>query len=826
MYTLSGGSFVVRGSSTIQGDIIRGTLEQHTNGKFVMSIYAGALTIGTNNSPSGMITISGTLSDLNYVSNSLEFNFSSASVFMTANISEYQKYSVQMELFDFASCILSDLATPTYEFSLNSGNFIFAEEFASFRKNLELGCGIYLRLHDGYVITPLVIEFELDFKRLDSLSMIFSNRFKRRDNVNTLKDMLESSYSASRSFDANKYIYNQAVNQSSQVSQFMNSSLDAAKNTILSGKGTVVQDGTGLTISGDSKYQIRMVDRMIAMTDDGWQSAKLAIGLFASPETGEYWGVNADVIGGKLIVGNNLVIENKNDNGIIQFKVDSSGAWLNNSTFVLQKDNSGKLIIDPAYGILAGNKGLFTTEGTTIMPSFVDKDGNIVLDSDGMPTGTNFYLDIRDGSAYFRGVVNAISGEIGGWTLEEDYFHSGNGTTYVAMNASGRTNSAYAIWAGASSPDNAPFWVKKNGDIYCRNGTFKGVVYGAQYKDSAGNIMMNSSEQFKSKYLSLYGLTITNGTDTTFSVTSNGDVTVKGNIKMGAGSSIDWGSVSEYNVSHSKAYSQASTAIDLAGRAYNFADAAYDYADTAYELAYDNMITDKKVFDILTNGGTKFGIFSDSTTNRLYINANYIHSGTIDADIISLASSYGGFCCATGHDGSRKTYGAKMYGSNGMKSAPYFIVTNTGCRMTADDKLGVMDLYITENGICASEEITVISDKRLKHDIEYNMKAYEDFFMALRPTAFKYNSGKSERYHIGFIAQDVARAIEDGNLQTTDFAGFVIEEMSEPFCDITGDIYKLRYGEFIALNTHMIQKLYKRIEFLESKLQEFERVLL
>ncbi len=85
---------------------------------------------------------------------------------------------------------------------------------------------------------------------------------------------------------------------------------------------------------------------MIAMTDDNWATAKLAIGLFASDEVGTYFGVNAEVIGGKLIVGNNLVIENETDDGVMQFKVDSSGAWLNNSTFVLQKDNGGKILID------------------------------------------------------------------------------------------------------------------------------------------------------------------------------------------------------------------------------------------------------------------------------------------------------------------------------------------------------------------------------------------------------------------------------------------------------------------------------------------------
>ena len=45
---------------------------------------------------------------------------------------------------------------------------------------------------------PILIEFELDFEDKDKFSLVFSNRFKRHDNVNTLKDMIEQSYSSSR----------------------------------------------------------------------------------------------------------------------------------------------------------------------------------------------------------------------------------------------------------------------------------------------------------------------------------------------------------------------------------------------------------------------------------------------------------------------------------------------------------------------------------------------------------------------------------------------------------------------------------------------------
>lgn len=824
MYTITGGTFALTGSHAVNGDIIRGTLEENNSGEYVLSIYGGSITSGSATATSGMITVSGIMSGLSsdihavvvdgvttYEGTKLQFTSQSGSLFLTANASDYQKYSVQMELYDYAVEVLSDLATPTYEFSVNSGNFIFANEFAPFRNRLELGKGVYLNIGDRTVITPYIIEFELDFEDREDFSIVFSNRFKRHDNCNTLKDMIEQGYSSGRSFDASKYIYNQTVNHASAVSEFMNSSLDAAKNTILAASNqSVVINGAGIHVGGDSNYQLRIVDSMIAMTDDNWAHAKLAIGLFSSEDVGTYFGVNAEVIGGKLIVGNNLVIENETDTGVMQFKVDSSGAWLNNSTFVLQKDNGGKLIIDPAYGILAGTGSLFTTSGTTVIPSFVDDDGDLILDDDGIPENANFFIDLRDGNAYFRGRVTATSGKIGGFTIEDTYLHGGSGSSYVALHGSGSgTNSAYAIWAGSSNPASAPFYVMKNGNLYARNGTFSGTVSGASFRDSSGNSMMNNSYEFTADYLNLNGINVGNGN---FVVDSSGNVSIRGSITMAAGSSINWALVNETNASQSTAYSRANSAYNLADSAYDRADDAYYYADDAYDLAWDNRLTDLNVFNVLTSGGTRFGIFSDSTSNRLYINANYIKTGTIDAELVTLGTDDGGFCCARGSDGVSTTYGAKMYGSSGPYADYYVFVSNKGAMLSG----GSGYLYAINGGLHASDEITVDSDIRLKSDIRTDIDKYEQFFFGLKPSTFCLKSHNDNMRHIGFIAQDVVALRDSCGLSEEELALLELCEKGMP--DGSSEMYYgIRYGELIPLCVHMIQKLYGIVAELKKE---------
>ena len=858
MYMLAGGNFSISGSTVLTGDVIRGTLEKRNDGEFVFSIYAGTMKAGDSSAPSGLVTATGTLTgfstDVHAVTENeittnegsqFQFTATEASVYMTANVSDYQKYSVQLELFDFAVDVLSDVATPTYEFNVDSGNFIFSQEFAPFRENLELGCGLYLKLYNGEVITPILIEFELDFEDKDKFSLVFSNRFKRHDNVNTLKDMIEQSYSSSRSFDASKHIYGQTVGQASMVSDFMNSSLNAAVNTIIGAANqSVIIDGAGIHIGGEEDYQIRIVDKMIAFTEDGWQSSKLAIGLFATEETGEYFGVNAEVIGGKLIVGNNMIIENENDQGVMQFKVDASGAWLNNSTFVLQKDNGGKMILDPQYGLLAGTGDLFTTEGTTVIPSFLDEDGDLILDEDGIPENANF-----------RGEVSAVSGSIGGWTIADDYLYSGSGTSFVALNGSKTENAAYAIWAGGEDPNTAPFWVKRNGDMYARDGTFRGTIYGSVYKDSSGNNMMNGSEQFLPDYLSLYGLEITNGSTTTFRVTANGQVYINGTVTMSAGSSINWANVTEQNVTQSEAYNKANSAEQIANSAQSIANGASSTANSAWNKAEDAEFTANQV-------SSEFRDVKLTVGNTTYINGSMIYSKSIYADAIHLGGDLRIYSEEKGNVlGGWLGYSTSLLGTatnkNGMHMASSdgsveVAVTNYGARMMYHDENN--QIYISSglvgihtNGakynfqstmfypstrtitlgssgapwgqIYSTNSSITTSDRNRKTDIVYDIDSrFDTLWGLLKPCTGKFVDGTSGRTHMFLISQDVEQAIEDAGLSSTDFAAFIKSPREEE----EGYDYGLRYEEFVPLTIRHVQQLEEKVRDLEAQLSSLQ----
>lgn len=112
----------------------------------------------------------------------------------------------------------------------------------------------------------------------------------------------------------------------------------------------------------------------------------------------------------------------------------------------------------------------------------------------------------------------------------------------------------------------------------------------------------------------------------------------------------------------------------------------------------------------------------------------------------------------------------------------------------------------------ASSEI-VTSDRNKKHSIDYDLTRYENLFGRLLPAVYKFNDGTSDRYHIGFISQDVEEGLTESDMTSLDFAGFIKSPKK-----IEGEYdYALRYEEFIALNTYMIQKLMARVDELERR---------
>ena len=152
------------------------------------------------------------------------------------------------------------------------------------------------------------------------------------------------------------------------------------------------------------------------------------------------------------------------------------------------------------------------------------------------------------------------------------------------------------------------------------------------------------------------------------------------------------------------------------------------------------------------------------------------------------------------------------------------------------------------------------SDRNQKTNIAEIDQRYIDLFDRLLPVSFEFSDAESDRTHIGFISQDVKAAMDEVGLTDLDFAGFcrdvaietveeidtdspVLDDAGEPVLDENGAptyhtkevekpvldeagnpvyIYSLRYTEFIALNSRMIQLNRERIAQQQTEIESLK----
>lgn len=224
------------------------------------------------------------------------------------------------------------------------------------------------------------------------------------------------------------------------------------------------------------------------------------------------------------------------------------------------------------------------------------------------------------------------------------------------------------------------------------------------------------------------------------------------------------------------------------------------------------------------------------------INGGNITTGIINTDQVQLKGDGGGFTTGIGSSDGTTTHGAKIYAEN-LEDENYVFVSNAGAimtvgspgiygggsslscvnsKITATTKEFIADGNCVVNGTLKSASGTVEkSDRNLKQSISHGLEAYRAFFLALRPATYRFKSGTSGRFHIGFIAQEVEDALTETGLTTQDFAGLVIDTYKNENNEEVSE-YGLRYSDFVALNTEMIQQALQKIEALEKRIEKLE----
>ena len=260
----------------------------------------------------------------------------------------------------------------------------------------------------------------------------------------------------------------------------------------------------------------------------------------------------------------------------------------------------------------------------------------------------------------------------------------------------------------------------------------------------------------------------------------------------------------------------AQTLIDQTLDTISFSVSGTD-GSTTFAIKQGSVTLDSTTFDLHVSSvniegtltadeirGSTFELLDDAAdiAATFYLTGASSYSGrkiVIDSGAIEINSSYGDLYLS-GRDGlSSLDFGSYEIGCLGT------FYPNSDSRYALGASNYRWDtVYATTSSIDTSD----VNRKNSISDLPQNLI---DMLDGMIPRVFKLNSGTSNRFHAGFIAQEVKAQMDKHGISATDFAGWCcdIDENGE-------EIQSLRYSEFIPILLAKLQQIDKRLKALEG----------
>ena len=709
-----------------------------------------------------------------------EDSFSDDSFLVTDIMTDSEKIEMQQELLKQSTKKLSELAHPQYTITINSKNFLNIPAFRQFAEQLYLGDIITIETDYGETTSLRLLKMTIDWENLNNFELTFSSKNKIEDGLVEFEEIVNQAQSSASTLNLHGLGWNYATNKTSEVHEFINSSLNASLNKLINSiKEEVTMDNTGLRCrkwdddrNDYDPRQIWLTSNQIAFSADGFRNVSMALGEIEINGNNVY-GLVADAIVGKLVATENLLITN----------------------------GKGNVTID-------GEKAKFENCEITVT------NGTNTINLN--PTGT---LEIKKGAEkqlYFENGNLTITGTMKSGKIESSNFTSGS----------------ISIGGTTSTP---AFAVDNNGNISITKGSIKigGTSSSPVFSvDSTGHVIANSiklgsgsvtndslASDVSNKIQGAYDGVAENAQDlqkTLNALSSTGIVTISGGtITAGKiyASMIAAGTLAGFNII-SYGTNGKNVIIQNGELSVTTTNSAISFDDSGILIAYNSgSLGSSRQIQITSDQITLMG-----TRGISYITPTEIYTPSINAD----------------------SHAHSQYASSSHTHHTSTILTTAS--FDGVDSLGLSIGYLQFSGakaagssyarqIAARVASINTSDFRLKRDFR-RIQGIENTYLSFKPYDYRFKSQSkfyNQKIHSGLLGQEVIKALEKNGLDWTDYD--LIEtfkpdgEISDEGQYVGKQGYRVNYNNLHAWHIYMIQELWKKVESLEKESEYYKRIV-
>lgn len=215
-------------------------------------------------------------------------------------------------------------------------NLLVIEKFKPLIDSFKVGNWLRVMVDDN-VYKLRLTNYEIDYDSLDELSVEFSDTTRANSTVKSVKDVIDQASSMATSYSAVQRQAKQGEESKSVINDWVSTGLDATNVKIVGGADGQSQtwDEHGMLFreydSSTGEYlpeQMKIINSTMSITTDNWETTRTAVGkyYYVDSETNEIkvgYGINAETIIGKLLLGENIELKNSagtlmfNENGLV-----------------------------------------------------------------------------------------------------------------------------------------------------------------------------------------------------------------------------------------------------------------------------------------------------------------------------------------------------------------------------------------------------------------------------------------------------------------------------------------------------------------------------
>ena len=342
-----------------------------------------------------------------------EDEYTDDNFFLTGYDTNEDIIKTKQELMECGRIELQKLCEPKLSFSMDMSNIYAMPEFSPIVDHFQLGNLIRVELRKDYVKRARILEVSVNFDDFSDFTCEFGELTNLRTPSSIHADLLSTALTAGKSVASNASYWQKGVDKINNIELKIQQGLLDAVQALKDSEGNQYIDTSeyGLRLmKRDANGNINpkqgwMINNSFLYSDDGFKTARAAFGEYTY-NNNNYYGVLAEALVGKMIVGGSLEISN--NDGTLKF--DKNGFSVNNGTTTVTLDPNSDRMFN-----VSGN-------GDSI---YFDENGKLHIDGNGQDidlTLNEQYSELKNTTDGLTSKVGQVEMDIKGLSTNFQYF--------------------------------------------------------------------------------------------------------------------------------------------------------------------------------------------------------------------------------------------------------------------------------------------------------------------------------------------------------------------------------------------------------------------